>query len=105
MDIKQIPGQGLQKQIETGKSSANSVDSNQPQPKTTQDSVVVSEDSVEISSLAGNLQKALSSLGGVSEVDTAKVESIKSSIQSGTYSVNSDKVASKLVDFELTFSK
>jgi len=105
MDIKQVPGQGSQQQIETGKSSANTVVSDELQSKNQQVPTVTNDDSVEISALAGNLQKTLSSLDSLPEVNSAKVESIKNAIESGTYSVNSESVASKLVDFELIFSK
>ena len=105
MDIKQIPGQGSQQQIETDKSSAKTSVSNELQSKNLPGQASVSDDSVEISALAGNLQKTLSSLEAVPEVDSAKVESIKAAIESGTYSIDVESVASKLVDFELTFSK
>jgi negative regulator of flagellin synthesis FlgM len=103
MDIKQIPGQTSQQQIESGKTrqSADNVNSEQSQQK--QAVTASSEDRVELSGLADKLKITLASLDSVAEVNTDKVASLKNAIESGNYQVNSANISDKLIKFELSF--
>ncbi|EEF79375.1 hypothetical protein MDMS009_1962 [Methylophaga thiooxydans DMS010] len=42
-------------------------------------------------------------LTGVPEVDTARVEAIKQSIEDGSYQIDSQELARKMIDFEGDF--
>ncbi len=105
MDIKQVPGQASQQTIESGKSTAKTAVSDNLQSKQASSLQVNQDDSVEISSLAGNLQKTIANLSSVPDIDTAKVESLKSAIESGAYKIDTANVANKLVGFEVSFTK
>ena len=63
-----------------------------------QETKAASGDKVSLSDLAGQLQKLEASLGTTEAFDTKRVEAIKDAIKRGEFSVNSDVVASKLID-------
>jgi len=60
-------------------------------------------DSVSLTNAATQLQSLQRDLAAVPEVDTARVEAIKAAIADGSYSVDSNKLAQNLIDFEQQF--
>lgn len=59
----------------------------------------VSGDQVDISA-AQTLEQVRESLASQPIVDRQKVESIKLALQDGTYTINSENIAAKLIEFE-----
>ncbi len=103
MDIKQIPGQASQSQIESGKTRHAADASKGTQSQQKQSVTATSEDRVELSGVAEKLQAALATLDSVPEVNIDKVASLKSAIDSGNYQVNSASISEKLISFETSF--
>lgn len=58
-----------------------------------------SADQVDISS-AQSLEKIRESLASEPVVDRQKVETVKQALQDGTYKINSENIAVKLIEFE-----
>lgn len=99
MDIKQIPGQNPQQPIESGKSNKAAVASEQADSQ--QKHVrLAAEDRVDLSDRAEKLEAALTSLKSVADVNTSKVATLKGAIDAGTYQVNAESTADKLLKFE-----
>lgn len=59
----------------------------------------VNVDQIDISS-AQTLEKIRESLASQPVVDREKVETIKQALQDGTYKINSENIATKLIEFE-----
>jgi len=59
------------------------------------------EDKVTLTEMAARLQSLERTLADVPEVDKKRVESIREAIDNGTYQVNANRVAEKLIRFEL----
>lgn len=70
--------------------------SNQPIDKQTSVPAAPAE-RVEISKMAKDIQKAKNAIAGLPDIREEKVEELKSQIENGTYAVNSDKLAGKIV--------
>jgi negative regulator of flagellin synthesis FlgM len=51
-------------------------------------------------SLSDTLAKLEATLAEVPEVDTAKVDAIKQAIEDGSYQIDSQELARKMIDFE-----
>lgn len=58
----------------------------------------VNGDRVDISSQAQEIQRAIESVKQLPDVDLDKVAKIRSMIENGTYSIDSRKIASRMVD-------
>lgn len=58
-------------------------------------------DAVSVSSTASHLQRVEASLAVTPEVDAARVEEIRQQIASGTYRINAENLADRLIRFEL----
>lgn len=59
-------------------------------------------DTVTLTRTAGEVQKLESQLAQLPEIDHARVASIKAAIDNGSYEVNPDKIADKLLNMEQT---
>lgn len=62
------------------------------------------EDKINISEEAKTYQFAINKLKDIPEIRTDKVNSLKKQIQSGTYKVDADKIAEKMID-KVNFDK
>ena len=62
-------------------------------------SAVSGAEQVDISS-AQTLEKIRESLASQPVVDRQKVEAVKQALQDGTYNINSENIAAKLIEFE-----
>ena len=62
-------------------------------------------DSVKLSGAAASLQRLERSLQGGSAFDAAKVESVRSALAAGTYKIDSQAIAGKLVELERMIAK
>ena len=68
------------------------------------ESTKMKEDQIDISSLAKDVQFGLSKIKDVNVVRTEKVEAIKAQVSAGTYEINGQKIADKLIE-DLSFNK
>ncbi len=64
----------------------------------------VKDDSVALTTTTQEIKKALGS-SSASPVDIGKVNSVKKALADGSYSINAEKVAKKLIQFEKLLSK
>ncbi|MTI63406.1 flagellar biosynthesis anti-sigma factor FlgM [Methylophaga sp.] len=63
-------------------------------------SISPAQNPVDKVSLSDTLSQLEQSLADVPVVDTAKVESIKQAIEDGSYQIDSQELARKMIDFE-----
>ncbi|CAB1078693.1 hypothetical protein D1AOALGA4SA_6427 [Olavius algarvensis Delta 1 endosymbiont] len=61
------------------------------------DKAAVKTDTVVISDAAKRIQEARSQLDEVADVDEEKVARLKNEIENGTYQINADKIAGKMI--------
>lgn len=59
------------------------------------------DDAVSITSTAVNLQRIEASLAAVPEIDGRRVEEIRQQVEAGTYRINAERLADRLIRFEL----
>lgn len=62
---------------------------------------VAKGDQVELSAKAKELQAAREAIGKMEDVDNEKVARIKAQIKAGTYKVDADKIAGKMIEESL----
>lgn len=60
-------------------------------------------DTVKISDAAQSLKGIATSLAGAPEVDSDRVAAIKAAIADGSYSINADKIAEKMLQMDEAF--
>ena len=72
---------------------------------TTQDATQQPKNEVSVSSTASLLSHLQRSLGATPAIDQKRVESISNAIASGTYKVDSDKIAHGLINTERALGK
>lgn len=68
-------------------------------PKTTVQASV-KDDSVAITALTQNIRKAFESTSAVSSVDIERVAAVKKTLADGSYPINAERIAEKLIQFE-----
>jgi negative regulator of flagellin synthesis FlgM len=93
------------RQLTTGQTGASNqgkavARDNQAQAKTPSPDNSTSSDSVQVSDKARLVGKLIQDLSAKPEVDSEKVEKLKTAIASGEFSVSTSKVASKMLQLE-----
>ena len=63
------------------------------------------KDNITITASATKLRKMEDTIAQLPIVDTKKVEEVQKAIKDGSYSINPDKIASKLIEMELALSR
>lgn len=99
-DINGISGSHVNPSLEQAQSQATRREPERTQSQANPAQPANQTDSVQLTETAAILQRAQSRLSTVPVVDTQKVESVKSAIDSGQYSVDSARVADKMVQLE-----
>lgn len=61
----------------------------------------VAADAVSITDTASHLQRIEASLAALPEINAARVEELRQQVEAGTYKVNAEKIADRLIQFEL----
>ena len=61
-------------------------------------------DAVSITGTAANLQRIETSLKALPEIDGKRVEEIRQQVEAGTYKVNAENLADKLIRWETNFA-
>lgn len=84
----------------TGKAQTGRSEAAGSEPTASSNPPQSSGESVQLSSTAQQLQKASDQLKDQPVVDSNKVARLKQAVADGSYQVDSQKVASKLLDFE-----
>jgi len=89
-DLKDVNAQVIQ-QYQSGNNSAVSSD------KQAINASVKPEEKVDLSTKAKDIQQAKNALSKLPDVRDEKVQEIKSQVDKGTYNVNAEKIADKMV--------
>jgi|GEM_PF-1683438 len=71
----------------------------------TESSAPVSSSSVNLTQTASSLQALEKSIAAAPEVDQQKVDAVRKAINEGTYKVDSERTATKLIDFDTALPK
>jgi flagellar biosynthesis anti-sigma factor FlgM len=79
------------------KSDSKQLDASQTRSKAQGVSSGAGEDTVTLSSAAGDVQRLTSTLNGIPEVRNDRVQALKHKIQTGTYSIDHGKLADALL--------
>ena len=69
------------------------------------DNAAAKTDTVVISNAAKRIQEIRSQLDAVPDVDEEKVARLKKEIENGTYEINADKIAGKMIQEGLTYER
>lgn len=62
------------------------------------------DDAVSITGTASHLQRVEASLAALPEIDESRVAEIRQQVESGTYKVNAENLADKLIRWEANFA-
>lgn len=73
--------------------------------KKTAASVPVASSNVNLTQTASNLQALEKAIAATPEVDHQKVDAVRKAINEGTYKVDSERTATKLIDFDTALPK
>ncbi|MFQ5635109.1 MAG: flagellar biosynthesis anti-sigma factor FlgM [Gammaproteobacteria bacterium] len=88
--------------VDIGKSRAQSVDeAGETGQGTAAGRQAAAGDAVSITDAASHLQRVEASLAALPEINAARVEEIRQQVEAGTYRVNAENLADKLIQFEL----
>jgi negative regulator of flagellin synthesis FlgM len=68
--------------------------------KTAATEAAVKDDSVAITALTQNIKKAFESSSAVSSVDIDRVAAVKKALADGSYPINAERIAEKMIQFE-----
>ncbi len=77
--------------------TAKKVDSNPSAPGRESPSAAVSTDTVELTSSAKLLERLEKTLASIPDVDQTRVDAVKSQIENGQYSIDSDQIAEAML--------
>jgi len=92
---------GINTQIQTEKGQQAENQQRQAKPDVVNDSKGSSAmDTVHITDQAQRLQQLHKKVEQLPVVDTQRVDNVRQAIATGNYTVNSDRVAEKMIDFE-----
>ncbi|WP_144395146.1 flagellar biosynthesis anti-sigma factor FlgM [Pleionea sediminis] len=64
-----------------------------------------SEDSVELTGKASQIQSLIKQMMAAPAVDRSRVDPVKEKIEEGRYEIETERVANKMLDFEASYSK
>lgn len=101
--INGISGHQSPRTGEGSRTQAGRSDAVTPQPQNGAPSAAA--DSVSLTDTAARLRKLEGTLSELPEVDSGRVADIQAAIADGSYQINVDKIADKLLDFEASFTK
>ena len=73
--------------------------------KKTESSAPVASSSVNLTQTASSLQALEKSIAAAPEVDQQKVDAVRKAINEGSYKVDSERTATKLIDFDTALPK
>jgi len=99
MDIRSILGGVGAAPSKTTQSADNKVNAERKEVETT--ALRSSEEKVTLTDTAGRLQKAQTAVAAQPEVNSARVEQLRKALADGTYKVSADRVAARLMAFEV----
>jgi len=89
-DVKDISAQMVQQYQKNDNYAANS-------DKQAANATTITEEKVDLSTMAKDIQQAKNALSQVPDVREEKVQEIKSQVDSGKYNVSGEKIAGKMV--------
>lgn len=99
MDIRSILGGVSAAPSKTTQQADNKVNAERKEADTS--SIRTNEEKVTLTDTAGRLQKAQTTAATQPEVDSARVEQLRKALADGTYKVSADRVAARLMAFEV----
>ena len=73
--------------------------------KKTESSAPIASSSVNLTQTANSLQALEKSIAAAPEVDQQKVDAVRKAINEGSYQVDSERTATKLIDFDTALPK
>ena len=84
----------------TAREKVSTQRSNGAAPATSTPIAPVQKDTVELSDTARALKAAAAQIANTPDVDSEKVARIKAAIDNGSYTIDAERVAGKMIDFE-----
>lgn len=92
--------------VQSADNRNNQVSSKKPdEAKKTESSAPVASSSVNLTQAASNLQALEKAISAAPEVDQQKVDAVRKSINEGSYQVDSERTATKLINFDTALPK